>query len=304
MMFFKPELFYQPSVQPDILGNPDSFADLRIGSDELIDRLYEPLRLKYPDYIRRENIGKDTSGEYDMWMYDFHPEHYRTTVYLQSGVHPIETEGYFGLARIMAMIAHGELSELRDSVRFIVIPAVSVYGISQKSKADKIEKNYKILHNCLGINSNRDCFEQSLNETRNVLSVISNFKNEIRFGFDLHTTTTETWGDYLTVFPDRLPHKKLIEETNAFLRKRNITWRKENLVYCGTSSNYPTGSNRSSFASYITEQMNVPVCTLEHSDFIFDSRLGTQRAMTRAVELYLNHIIQTLYFYTGGTRPL
>lgn len=299
MTLFKPELYYQPPVQPDILGNPDSFSDLHIGSDDLIEQLYEPLRIRHPDYITRECIGTDTSGEYRMWMYDFRPEHPVATVYLQSGVHPIETEGYFGLARIMTMIASGELPELRNNLRFIVVPAVSVYGISQKAKAGTIEKNYQIPHNILGINANRDCYEQKLAETRNVLSVIESFRPEIDFGFDLHTTTTERWGDYLTVYPDRLPTRELIVETDDFLRRKNITWRGENLVYCGSSSTYPTGSNASSFASYITEELHVPVCTLEHSDFIFDDQLGTKTAMTRAVELYLNHIIQTLHYYTG-----
>ena len=46
------------------------------------------------------------------------------------------------------------------------------------------------------------------------------------------------------------------------------------------------------------EEMGIPVCTLEHSDLVFDTALGTPSAMTRAVELYLNHIMLALDFYT------
>ena len=70
------------------------------GSDEIKNKFHEPLRLLCPNYISRSMIGTDTSGQYQMWLYDFCPDNYEACVYLQSGVHPIETEGYLGLAVI------------------------------------------------------------------------------------------------------------------------------------------------------------------------------------------------------------
>ena len=81
------------------------------------------------------------------------------------------------------------------------------------------------------------------------------------------------------------------------LRSRNIKGRPERIVYSGSSSEYPTGSNASSYASYITQELGIPMCTLEHSDFVFDCSLGTSLAITRAIELYLNHIMLALDFY-------
>ena len=90
------ELFVEIPAQPD-------FSEyVMCGSDDIISRFYEPLRRSYSDYISRNMIGTDTSGQYQMWLYDFCPDHYEACVYLQSGVHPIETEGYLGLARIAA----------------------------------------------------------------------------------------------------------------------------------------------------------------------------------------------------------
>lgn len=287
----------------DIPLQPDFSADIMCGSDEIINKFYEPLRHAYPDYISRTMIGTDTSGRYPMWLYDFCPQSYDACVFLQSGVHPIETEGYLGLARIMEMIANNELPDLRARVRFLVIPIVSVYGVSKKAEADSIIKRYDIPHNLLGINSNRDCYEHRLSETQNVLSVIEKYKDVIDFGFDLHTTTTEDWGDYLTVYPDNLPHQKEVVWLNDLLRSRNVKGRPERIVYRGSSSEYPTGSNAAAYASYITEKMGIPMCTLEHSDFAFDSALGTSIAITRAVELYLNHIILALNFYEKEKRP-
>ena len=284
-------LLLEVPLQPDFSG------DIMCGSDELINKFYEPLRQLYPNYISRTMIGTDTSGKYKMWLYDFCPNNYEACVFLQSGVHPIETEGYLGLARIMEMIAKNELPDLQSKIRFLVIPVVSVYGVSKKSEFDSIIKRYDIPHNSLGINSNRDCYECRLNETKNVLNVIEKNKHLIDFGFDLHTTTTEDWGDYLTVYPDNLPHRNELVMLNNILRSRNIKEREERVVYSGSSSEYPTGSNASSYASYITEELGIPMCTLEHSDFIFDDALGTPVAMTRAVELYLNHILLALNFY-------
>ena len=285
------KLLLEVPVQPDLSSY------IMCGSDEIISRFYEPLRHSYPDYISRTMIGTDTSRQYKMWLYDFCPDNYDTCVFLQSGVHPIETEGYLGLARIMEMVAKNELPDLRMKVRFLVIPIVSVYGVSKKAQADSIIKRYDIPQNVLGINSNRDCYECRLNETKNVLAVVEKNKDIIDFGFDFHTTTTEEWGDYLTVYPDNLPHRKELVALNNTLRSRNIKGRQERVVYSGSSSEYPTGSNAASYASYITEELGIPMCTLEHSDFIFDNALGTSIAMTRAVELYLNHILLALNFY-------
>lgn len=285
------ELFLEIPLQPDFS------ADIMCDSEMLVNKFYEPLRQAYPDYIAREMIGMDTSGRYPMRLYDFCPDNYEACVFLQSGVHPIETEGYLGLARMMEMIAKNELPDLRSKVRFLVVPIVSVYGVSKKAEADSIIKRYDIPHNALGINGNRDCYERRLSETKNVLSVIEKNKDIIDFAFDLHTTTTEDWGDYLTVYPDHLPHQREVVRLNDFLRSRNIKERDARIVYCGNSTEYPTGSNAAAYASYITEEMGIPMCTLEHSDFVFDNALGTPIAMTRAVELYLNHIMLAWDFY-------
>ncbi len=303
-MVFRQELFCNIPVQPDFLGNADSFAHLHMDSGEIISELYEPLRKQHPDYITRNSIGFDTSGKFEMWMYDFKPEEYHATVYLQSGVHPIETEGVLGLARIMNMVVSGLLPGL-ERIRFIVVPVVSVFGANERAKAQNIVENYELKHNVLGINSNRDCIEKKLKETKNVLSVIENYKDVIDFGFDLHTTT-ETfpgWGDYMTVYPDNLPSAQLVVETNEFLRNKNITDRQPWVKYVGPDSSYPNihilGTLDNCFSSYIFNTYNIPMCTLEHSDFSFDNKLGSSIAVTRAVEMYVNHIIQAKAFYIG-----
>lgn len=39
--------------------------------NEIIENIYEPLRLAHPEYITRKSLGKDASGQYDIWLYEF-----------------------------------------------------------------------------------------------------------------------------------------------------------------------------------------------------------------------------------------
>ena len=72
-------LLLEVPLQPDFSG------DIMCGSDEIVNKFYEPLRRAYPNYISRTMIGTDTSGQYQMWLYDFCPENYEVCVFLQSG---------------------------------------------------------------------------------------------------------------------------------------------------------------------------------------------------------------------------
>lgn len=38
---------------------------------EIINNIYEPLRIAHPEYITRKSLGKDESGLYDIWLYEF-----------------------------------------------------------------------------------------------------------------------------------------------------------------------------------------------------------------------------------------
>lgn len=301
---FVASLFCEMSLQPDILGKTDSFSELHADAETIVDFLYEPLRRACPESIKRKMIGLDTSGEHEMWMYDFSPV-VRTnqkpiTVYLQSGVHPIEVDSLFALARIVTLLRSGGVPELSE-MRFIVVPCVSVYGARERSLTERFEQRYDIKHNVLGINSNRDGKEKRLAETRNVLSVIECYRKEIDFGFDLHTTTEPGWGDYMTVYPDALPNRDVVVETNDYLRIKNFKGREPYVKYVGPASTYPMndelGSMDLAYDCTIFREYGIPVCTLEHSDFRFDERLGSSITMTRAVEMFVNQIIQSAKFF-------
>ena len=294
----EPINLWQSVPQPDILGNSDSFGNITWTSDEIIENLYEPLRKQYPQWVNREKIGMDTTQKYEMYAYSFTPKQWKKTVYIQSGVHSMETEGYFGLARLMHLIANEDeprLKWLRENVLFFVFPMVSVWGISNKGSYEQLmsaDRYVKCLHNVLGINPNRDFYECQLAETKNVKKYFASKANEIDVMFDFHTTTNINWGAYLLPYPDNLDCEFLdrLVKINKMLYRENCT-SDIPIAYMGDESHYPTTPINSSFMGGFHKLYNISGSTIEHSDYIFDSVLGTSVCMTRAVELYANHIM-------------
>ena len=105
-------------------------------ADTVLEKLYEPVRQRHPEYITRENIGKDQSGKYDMYAYIYAPENYETTMFLNGGTHADEQTAYFALAKVMQLIADATPEEpllytLRHKVRFVVIPILNVWSVSE-----------------------------------------------------------------------------------------------------------------------------------------------------------------------------
>lgn len=291
-------VLWNPGEQPDILGKEGSFGDIEWTYPEIIENLYEPLRKKYPDYITRTSIGFDSTGKYETWGYEFTPKEYQKTIYLQSGVHVIETDGYFGLARLLTLIADRtdeRLAWIRDHVRLIVVPCVSVWGVSNKGSYEDImgPGRWEILHNREGVNPNRDYAAKVTHETVNVIAYFRKYESEIEFLFDCHSTTEDGWGAYLLPYVNGMPEDlaEKLKGLNRRLYAKNPTTYP--MAYMGDNAHYPRPI-QNSFIDGFWDEFGVPGATLEHTDYIYDDRLGTSRAMTLSVELYGNHLLQVV----------
>lgn len=294
MSIFK---IWEPCVQPDILNRKGSFGNIEWDYCTFIEKIYEPLREKYPNYIKRHSIGYDTSGKYEMWAYEFAPQNYIKTVYLQSGVHAIETDAYFGLARLLTLVAEGSderLSFIRDNIRLLVVPVVSVLALTSRGNYEKImsKDRYDYSHNFAGVNANRDFFEQKAKETQNVVEFIGKYSKEICFAVDCHSTTDVVLGAYLLPYSDGMPREiaEKLKAINSALYQKHPT----DIVnlFMGEEKDYPTGSLTTTYNAGITKKFGIYAVTLEHNDYIYDDKLGTSRAMTLAVELIGNHLLQ------------
>ena len=56
-------------IQPSADGGKNSFCDIQEDYNDFIKNVYEPLREKDPNYIKREIIGKDSSNQYNIYGY-------------------------------------------------------------------------------------------------------------------------------------------------------------------------------------------------------------------------------------------
>ena len=293
---------WEPGVQPDILNREGSFGNIEWDYPQLIENIYEPLRQQFPDYITRRSIGFDTTGEFEMWAYEFTPKDYTKTVYLQSGVHAIEADAYFGLARLLTLIAGGmdeRLSYIRNNIRLLVVPVVSVWGISHRTEVMTDEttgEHWKVphwkWHNSLGINANRDFKDQQAKETANVIDYFAQHAKSIDFAIDCHSTCGTSLGSWLLPYANGTPEEiaQKFKAVNLALYKKHPT--DIPIKFMGEEKYYPVANFVNTFTQGFKDRFGVPSLLIEHNDFIYDKLLGTSIATTLAVELFGNHLLQ------------
>lgn len=112
---------------------------------------YEPY-LGYHDdlLVTKKNLGKDQSGTYDIWCYDFIPYNAKKKILLSSGMHTYELPASFGLARWIKdyMESSDEVFQyMRQNVQISIIPIVNPWGFNQTIKK---------YPNVNGVNPNRN----------------------------------------------------------------------------------------------------------------------------------------------------
>lgn len=263
---------------------------------QLIDNVYEPLRAANPNYISRSVIGRDASDTYDIYQYTFAPDYPEQTAYLQAGVHPREELGYVGLALIMRMICNDwakddHLSYLRWAVKFVVVPVVNVWGVSQ-AIASRTDNNVN------GVNLNRDCVKKTEAETIAVTGLTDSLIGKLSFALDFHTTVNDTYGDYMLTAWTGAKNEIVAKRTLYALARKNATSRIAEYL-----SKYSLGEhdlrlpnvgdseNTSTYAAY-WHHKGIPCATVEHADFVFSGYENSETPATFAVECYLNQIIQ------------
>jgi hypothetical protein len=291
--------WYKPVGVSDFLGNEGSFANYRWTSDEVYENLYEPLRAKYPDYIQREHIGKDASDTYDMYCYIFAPEDYEQTVFLSGGMHANEEEGYFALAYFMGEVANAQksnaqLSYLRERVRFIVVPMINVFGVSQTH--DLTKANWAIRYNSTKTDLNRDFEAQTQQETKNVLAFFRQFADTIDFAVDFHNSGMENcslWYNFINNAVNSQVNYKVTNHMYHRLMELGLCEKVPNIA------KIPGGYYKASkyLEGRIWNEFDVPTITVEHViNSTFPQRFSEQ-CLTLGVETYGNFIIQNALFY-------
>jgi hypothetical protein len=309
--------WYKPEKVGDFLGNADSFADYRWTSDEVYENLYEPLRKQYPDYIKREHIGKDESGTYDMYCYIFEPENYEQSVFLSGGMHANEEEGYLALAYFMGEVANAkradsELFFLKQKVRFIVIPLINVWGINQTHVMEKA--NWSIRYNSTETDLNRDFQDQTQQETKSVRAVLEKYGDSISFGIDFHTTPNDNGSDLFFNFNISADNVSANFQTTNHIYHRMV---EEGMITENRPLLIPSDSAYGALAAIngkyassrtlqacLWNEYGIPPITVEYMNFTSGKspKKGSAEGLSMAAEIFGNFIIQNAHFFLGKAQ--
>lgn len=125
---------------------------LDITQQQFYDLFYEPYLGKHNDLmVTKKNLGKDQSGTYDIWCYDFIPYNAKKKILLSSGMHTYELPASFGLARWIKEYMESSdavFQYMRENVQISLIPIVNPWGWNQTPN-----KKYG---NVNGVNPNRN----------------------------------------------------------------------------------------------------------------------------------------------------
>ena len=280
------------------IGREPTLGDILWTAEEVLNNLYEPVRERHPDYITRTVIGKDQTGQFDMYGYVYTPKNYETTMFLTGGMHADEEIGYFSLAKIMQMIADAKpedqlLYTLRQKVRFVVVPMINVWSVSQhKSGLAKSQLRY----NSGGVDLNRDFGDLSQAESKNVLNWFAQYAEETAIAMDFHIAETKNismWFNFINYTDNAVVNYKT---TNHFYhRYRELGCAKENTILTHVPGSY-TKSDKY-IEGRLWNEYGVPTITVEFVNNENFPIAYSSECMTIAVETYLNFIIQNALFY-------
>jgi len=279
------EWFHAP-MAGDLNGNEGSWGKWDWTSDEVIENCYEPLRAKYPDYITRKTIGKDETGTYDMWCYTFEPKDYEQVIFVTSGIHASEMDGYLGLARFVELMcnedgSHAGLHYLRTKVKIVMVPLVNVWAASVTHTR----------RNSSDVDLNRDFEYHTQAETLNVLWLLEQHKKEVSALIDYHTSQSFKLDLYYQ-FSIQAPNAPMcLRVTNHIyedLKKRGIA-SPPNVSYIPGAYN----KQNKYLQGYVWNHYHIPTLVVEHEHRKYYPMHSAEN-LQLAAEYYGNFMIQTV----------
>lgn len=147
---------YMPDINKVITSVPNNKTSA-MSYDEIVSA-WDSLQKKYPNYISKTNLGKETSGSLDMYRYDFVPEIVSLEASVQNGINKIYTKNDYpivimgacihgaerpcakSLLNLMTLIANAKdysiLGWLRNNIHFVIIPLENPWGYKNDKRTN------------------------------------------------------------------------------------------------------------------------------------------------------------------------
>ena len=253
---------------------------LAITSDEFLADWYDIYLGVHDDglNVTKNIIGKDQSGSYYVYEYDFKPKNYTRTILLTSGTHAYELSASFGLAYFFKDLMttpykHDGFKYIRENVRIKVIPISNPWGYNQSPK---------VYANSNGVNPNRnfnfngswDAYPIKVNEwdykgtapfseqeTKNFANWLYYNKEIADFWVECHTDYNNSSYDNYIVYQSYSPLankvKKVLEKlSNRIKSKYSVT----------TVNNHEQVDHKNNIIQEWSEKViGIPMVTIEQS---------------------------------------
>ena len=278
---------------------------------------YDALVAAYPAFVTKQTLGYDASNTIEMYSYTFTPKYYRQSVYLQAGVHGWEPDPVFALCEMMYLIcnAYGSdtlspcirgnnvLKYLRGNVKFTIVPVVNPWGFNNRADCG-IDKRQQAQNNYNGVQLN-SAAQWSGNEPECVYvrNIITSISSELSFAIDMHSTvwpdSRTRYGCFYGIINRNAANVPTIYRTYEWLYEF-YNQKYPSIVQGDTVPNL-LGEGKASigyldgiFHSWIYDHYNVEASTMEFSDHVWTAGLHTSTALSVAVNMYINQIVQQL----------
>ena len=94
---------------------------------------------RFPKYVTKSVLGRDTSNTYDIYKYEFTPKNYEKTILIFGCLHGNEYTSFYGLCRFLEEVCDEDYSDpnlnyIKNNIRMVVVPMVNPWGFINKRR--------------------------------------------------------------------------------------------------------------------------------------------------------------------------
>lgn len=119
----------------------DDYKTFNMNADTFLALMYDDYVTNPPQgvTVTKRSLGKDSTGQYDIWEYDFNPTNAERAIKLISGEHAYEITAQFGMAHLIKHIYRTQDNDafeyIRKYVRVRVVPIFNPWGANRFPRA-------------------------------------------------------------------------------------------------------------------------------------------------------------------------
>lgn len=306
-----------PPIEPDsdLWIPPTQLASVRspYNYNGLIER-YDELMSRHSDYITKNVYSEMGYEDYPLVSYTLTPQNYKKTFYVQAGIHGNEKDGVQTLLRIVEILCdntdeseYSVFKELKDNVRFVIIPCVHPWGWDNNSMNRpyinqdgedvdmnmnrNLDMNHQYTLDAAGTGGNYPCQVPETRHIKHILETIG-FEN-IDYAIDYHDgggVKEHFWINYNMDCPNGTMVRKLVQDLVDYEEKNYPQYKdsEEGWVtfHCADSAGYSTGT----LASFCNNSAGILASVCEYLGGYFGYDF-TAEQMTRSLRIRGNMLL-------------